>query len=206
MTRHLGTRVLTVVIKNSDCSVIRLLQQRAIQGMIERLKVGENNSDHLLKIDKPIDAQELVKAGVKPIVLDDNHIWITSSSCTSCKVLSKSQCIPDWIAYLDGVGLLVRVVVAGPISGRQIVSEMRDRGLRVEVLENREYEGEVRLTDKQVAVLNTALQLGFFDSPRRANLSQIAASLGLTTSTVNRHLRAALRKLAQHYISARNIV
>ncbi|MDJ0270538.1 MAG: helix-turn-helix domain-containing protein [Aigarchaeota archaeon] len=206
MTRHLGTRALTIVIKNSDCSVIRLLQPRAIQGMIKRLKVGENNSDHLLKIDKPIDARELVKTGVKPIVLDDNHIWITSSSCTSCKVLSKSQCIPDWIAYLDGVGLLVRVVVAGPISGRQIVSEMRNRGLRVEVLENREYEGEVRLTDKQVAVLNVALQLGFFDAPRRADLSQIAANLGLTTSTVSRHLRAALKKLAQHYISSRNIV
>lgn len=52
-----------------------------------------------------------------------------------------------------------------------------------------------QLTDRQIEVLTTAYDMGYFDHPKEANASQVADELGIATSTFTEHLAAAQRKL-----------
>jgi PAS domain S-box-containing protein len=51
------------------------------------------------------------------------------------------------------------------------------------------------LTDRQRAVLETAVYSGFFNWPRDASGAEIAATLGVSAPTFHQHLRIAQRKL-----------
>ncbi|ELZ10701.1 bacterio-opsin activator HTH domain-containing protein [Halovivax asiaticus JCM 14624] len=52
-----------------------------------------------------------------------------------------------------------------------------------------------KLTDRQREVLETAYENGYFERPRGANASELAAELGISQSTFTEHLVTAQRKL-----------
>jgi hypothetical protein len=52
-----------------------------------------------------------------------------------------------------------------------------------------------RLTDRQLQVLWTAYRMGYFEHPRDANATEVAAELGVSPSTFTEHLTAAQSKL-----------
>lgn len=54
-----------------------------------------------------------------------------------------------------------------------------------------------RLTARQLQVLNAAFEYGYFERPRRTNVTELADILNITPSTVSEHLRAAQSKLFQ---------
>ncbi len=60
-----------------------------------------------------------------------------------------------------------------------------------------------RLTDRQLEVLQTAYDMGYFDRPRGANASEVAAELDLDPSTVAEHLAAAQTKLLTDVLGER---
>ena len=50
------------------------------------------------------------------------------------------------------------------------------------------------LTDRQLEVLETAYEMGYFDNPKGANASDIASTLGIHPSTLSEHLTLAQKK------------
>lgn len=52
-----------------------------------------------------------------------------------------------------------------------------------------------KLTARQLEVLTTAYERGYFDCPRRANATEIASDLEITPSTFREHLAAAESKI-----------
>jgi hypothetical protein len=59
-----------------------------------------------------------------------------------------------------------------------------------------------RLTDRQRQVLSIALEVGYYDEPRRASLEDVAAEAGLATGTVAEHVRKAETKLVEHALAS----
>ncbi len=58
------------------------------------------------------------------------------------------------------------------------------------------YRGSRDLTSRQEAAVGTAFALGYFDYPRRAQLKDVAKSLGISRATAMENLRRGMRKLA----------
>ncbi|MCD1296026.1 helix-turn-helix domain-containing protein [Methanocella sp. CWC-04] len=56
------------------------------------------------------------------------------------------------------------------------------------------------LTGKQMAALTTALDMGYFDSPRRASIEDVAQKMGISPSTAVEHLRKAEKKVLENYV------
>lgn len=69
-----------------------------------------------------------------------------------------------------------------------------------------EYEGGQRtldaLTDRQLEILQTAYDMGFYEVPREASIAEIADEVGLDDGTVSEHLQRAERNLLSQQLLA----
>lgn len=66
-----------------------------------------------------------------------------------------------------------------------------------ESVENLVFMDRNRLTERQNEVLRTAYDMGYFDHPKKANASEVAAELDIALSTFTEHLSAAQTKILQ---------
>jgi len=58
---------------------------------------------------------------------------------------------------------------------------------------------EVGLTERQMRTLKTAVEMGYFDTPRRASIKDVALALKVSPSTAVEHLRKAEKKVLENY-------
>ena len=89
-----------------------------------------------------------------------------------------------------------------------VMGELRERYPSVDVKrllrppldgspEQRVFVNRGKLTDRQHEALTTAYGMGYFERPKRANASEVAAELGIAQSTLTEHLVTAQRKLLE---------
>jgi predicted DNA binding protein len=109
--------------------------------------------------------------------------------------------------YVAGEGGLTLVFHAESFDQLQaVMAEFRERYDHVDVQrllqpplegspEERVFVNRGRLTDRQLEVLRTAYERGYFERPRRVNATEVAAELGISQSTFAEHLAAAQQKL-----------
>jgi predicted DNA binding protein len=60
--------------------------------------------------------------------------------------------------------------------------------------------GDRGLTDRQAAALSAAVEMGYFDTPRKASVEDVAGKLGVSPSTAVEHLRKAEKKVLESYL------
>lgn len=125
--------------------------------------------------------------------------------CCPCECVGRFDC-PIHRLVADG-GTLTLVFHAADFETLQaVVGELRERYPPVDVQrllqpplegtpEDRVFVNRGRLTDRQLEVLETAYQMGYFERPKAANATEIADKLGIAQSTFTEHLMAAQRKL-----------
>ncbi|MEM0348730.1 MAG: helix-turn-helix domain-containing protein [Candidatus Caldarchaeum sp.] len=186
---------LTVVVRNSNCRVVQALFLRGVEGSFKQIRVGEKFSSHLIQLSESVsEPPHIPEATV--YTMGRRFIWVDSPSCKACQTLSNNPAIPLNVIFLKGVGVIFTFLTPGRLVSRKIVDEMRMRGLDVDVLSRKVFNLRQVLTPKQQQVLYTAFLMGYFSPARETSLSEIAERLGLSKSTVSRHLRTAMRKLA----------
>lgn len=89
---------------------------------------------------------------------------------------------------------------------QELVGELRDQfpGVNIERLvrsPSEDYRGDSvlidrgKLTSRQLEVVETAYEMGYFERPRKANATEVAEELGINPSTFSEHLAAAQSKL-----------
>ncbi|MFB6131480.1 MAG: helix-turn-helix domain-containing protein [Salinigranum sp.] len=122
-----------------------------------------------------------------------------------CECLGQFDCPVERYAVRDGV--LTLVFNAPDYQQLQdVVADLRENFPEMDVrrLVRSSPEGPTRdtvlvdrgkLTERQAKVLQTAYDMGYFERPRRANKTEIAAELDIATSTFTEHLAAAQLKL-----------
>ena len=109
-------------------------------------------------------------------------------------------------SYARDGNLYVTLHVSDVDGLREIMQNLRDQfgAVGIEYLvqgRDEKDEGELvpvdvrQLTERQREVLETAHGMGYFDYPREANASDVAAELGIESSTFTEHLNAAQSKL-----------
>lgn len=186
----------TVVIRNSNCRVVEMLLSRNVEGSFRSVRVGERVSSHLIQLSKPLASLENRPPDVTIYRMGRNFLWVDSPSCKSCEVIATNPAIPTNITLVRDTGVVVSFISPGPLVCKKIMDEMKARGLEVERLSSRSLDLKQFLTRRQREVLYTAFSMGYFSYSRETTLGELAKTLGLSKSTVSRHLRAAVRKLA----------
>jgi len=129
-----------------------------------------------------------------------------------CECLGRFDCPVH--RYIAEEGTLTLVFHAADFETLQtVVGELRERYPPVDVKrllqpplegtpEDRVFVNRGRLTDRQLEVLETAYEMGYFERPKAANATEIAAELDIAQSTFTEHLMAAQRKLLDDALEA----
>jgi len=86
-------------------------------------------------------------------------------------------------------------------AGLQLLSEeLRRRGIEHQLVEKVHLK-KTELTARQDQILRIALELGYFDFPKRIKLERLADRLGVTAGTLSEVLRRGVKKALREYLS-----
>lgn len=75
-----------------------------------------------------------------------------------------------------------------------------DLGVEYEIEHVRTVEGGSLLTDRQRELVELAIMEGYYDTPRKATLSEVAEAAGLAKSTASETLHRAEEKIVKDYL------
>ncbi len=72
-----------------------------------------------------------------------------------------------------------------------------------EVIEVKNVEENIKLTERQYAVLKTAYEMGYFEKKRRVKLEDVANALNISKSAVHKHLQESIHKIVSRYMKTK---
>lgn len=89
---------------------------------------------------------------------------------------------------------------------RRVLRNFEQAGVVPELHRLGEYEGGERaletLTERQLEVLQTAYEMGFYEVPREATVDDVADEVGIDGGTVSEHLQRAERNILSQQLTA----
>ncbi|MDS0295450.1 helix-turn-helix domain-containing protein [Halogeometricum luteum] len=124
-----------------------------------------------------------------------------------CECLGRFGCpVHRYVADDGDLTLVFHAADFGQLQA--VMGELGDRFENVDVQrllqpplegppEERVFVNRGKLTDRQREVLETAYRMGYFERPKRANATEIAAELDISQSTFTEHLVTAQRKILE---------
>lgn len=140
------------------------------------------------------------------------HCGSSERDC-ACRVLSEFRC-PTTDVTAENTALSFSFFTTDMETLESVIDVLRSRFESVHVTElarNHEFTGRdpatvdrARLTDRQREVLETALSMGYYETPKRANATEVAAELDIALPTVCEHLSAGQRKLLDMALESEN--
>lgn len=194
------------------CSWVTELTQEhgATVNLVEQKPAGETTLQSLVEIDPgDSDPQALLATlranpfvhGVEAIVPPKGKILATLivSHCHACQTLANSECFLTDATATEGGGLEWRLLAPRRSSIEAVVGTLKGRGISVELVAIKTVKGSGTLTDRQARVVSLAFELGFFDFPKKINLSDLAKKLGVSKSSLSETLRTAEEKILHEY-------
>ncbi|AXR77966.1 helix-turn-helix domain-containing protein [Natrarchaeobaculum sulfurireducens] len=125
-----------------------------------------------------------------------------------CRTIGQFDCAFDIETVSDGA-LVIRLIVPDRSQLSQIVSELQRTGATVRLNrlsrhgEHDDVTIEVDATDvteKQREAVELAVELGYYDRPREATLSDLAEALGISRSAVSQRLTAVELTLIDSFV------
>ncbi len=120
-------------------------------------------------------------------------------NCQACRELANSECFLTDATATEGGGLEWRLLAPRRSAVEGLVKTLRDGGIRVELVAIKTMKGSGGLTDRQERVISLAFQLGYFEFPRKINLSDLAKRLGISKAALSETLHTGEEKVLHAY-------
>jgi len=129
---------------------------------------------------------------VGPLPALCHSVFEMGAICMSCPFLPSAGASDDEAAEGEWRVLVHRVRDARPLLASFTPPDSSPAAL----VRIGSYRGSHDLTARQEMAIGTAFVLGYYDYPRRAQLKDVARSLGVSRATAMENLRRGMRKLA----------
>lgn len=182
----------------------------AVVNIVEQKALSDDLLQSLVEIDpadeEPNEVVEILRRNpfvksVEAIVPPKGKILATLQvqECLACQALANSECFLTDATVTEGGGLEWKLLAPKRTSVESLMKVLRDRDIPVELMAIKTAKGTGTLTDRQERVLSLAYQLGYFEFPKRINLSDLAKKLGVAKSTLSEVLRAGEDKILHEY-------
>ncbi len=186
-----------------DSATIRLLSMKAhdsdgnITHFVEITseKTGAEELKRQLRVCKDITESDIAAVGSNRLVGA-----ITSNDCVVCSLILHSQtgyflgpastdgdCQITYKLFMNGEGI------------PKFLQSLHDRGIGYKIADIAKMSTTRALTAKQERVLKSALELGYYEYPKRISTEELSKIVGLAPSTVSEILRRAEKRIISGY-------
>lgn len=181
---------------------VKVLQCKYLDGIgVQQLFEIYGPDQTLYSVVKELTRDEYVK-DVEVLRVHKGRLLgsLKTRKCVACRLLAQAQCFltsfctqPDgsveWILLGSGKALI------------QLIGNLKNEGVDVAVRSFSSFKGNSHLTARQEKLLQTALEKGYFDFPRRIRLENLASLLDVAPSTLSEVLRRGMKKILKKYFA-----
>lgn len=178
-----------IVVRVLTCSMIDDSSGYSVIGISDNLdKVREG---HYSKEDGECD---VIKVGAHRYMA-----IVTNRKCVLAKLINASRCL--LVSAVPQTDTLIKWTIVGPSSEalHELRTTMRENGYKFETVASFSISSKVSLTSKEESAFNLAMDLGYYDVPRRIELDQISKIVDCSKSTMSVRLRGAEKKIFEFY-------
>ncbi len=178
-----------VNIRILSCSMIDEISGYSIMGITDNCGVVKEGQ--YVKEDGKCD---IVSVGS-----DSYMAIVTNMKCVLARLINESRCF--LVSAVPQTDTLIEWTLVGPSDGAlsDLRRRMKEEGYEFKTQAIYEIDSKISLTTKEVDAFNLAMNLGYYDVPKRTTLDSICALLGCSKSTLNVRLRNAEKKIFEHY-------
>ncbi|MEM1569864.1 MAG: helix-turn-helix domain-containing protein [Candidatus Bathyarchaeia archaeon] len=196
----------SIEIVNERCKVLKLFKDLGIHQFrvvdIRRLPRGVTR--HLVRIPVKQSVNILKCSNVKmrsSIKLGKESIaWFESDGCDVCNTIVSKGAFLTAAWSVESSRLVYTFVSPNTRIVQDIVSTLEELGFEPKILGVERFRGRgLVLTEKQEMALRMALEMGFFDYPKKSTISDISRKLGISSSTLSERMRRGIRRLLEYY-------
>ena len=193
-----------VELTNRRCQGLKLMEDLGITQciLLDIRGIPGGVTRHLIRFPsnqiKKIPANASFEVMVRNTRNKEVSVWFDSEGCDVCKtILSNNSFLLSGRKAKDYTVIYSFVAPSAHIF-KKIISTLEDHGLELKILEAGKLKTKGKtLTEKQDRALWLALKMGFFDYPRKVNLSELSQRLGIAPSTLSESIRRGIRKLLE---------
>ncbi|WP_237265356.1 helix-turn-helix domain-containing protein [Thermoplasma sp. Kam2015] len=192
-----------IEVEREDCWVTNLVLDRDPKAVIERLRIGENTTIHLVKpsIDRRTLFNEIKKYPgyvLKANLSGKDSIWAEGKSCSSCRILESFNLMVMGGKSIGFDKVRYRIIAPTKAEFNRALKKLKDEELNAVVITTNEY-SKNDLTPREREVIMSALKLGYFDIDRQISMKDLAKSFGIKTSSISDVMRRGLKKIVMEY-------
>jgi len=194
------------------CSWVTVLTDRmkATVNVVEQKQLGDGLLQTFVEIEPgESDPSAIVEAlqsnpdivDVQAIVPQKGKILATLQvrACRACHTLAESECFLRDATATKAGALEWHILAPDRAAVKSLIATLKQRGLAVEIASIRSAKAAGLLTDRQQSVISLAYKLGFFEYPKKVNLTQLAKKLGVSKSTLSEIMRTGEAKILHAY-------
>jgi predicted DNA binding protein len=191
-----------IEIENKQCKMVKKLASLGFK----HLKVVDVRSSscgsvrHLMDVGEDQARKVPVELAAKGQVEGKSSVWLESEGCEVCNtILAHDAFLVSGKSMEDSI-ITYSFMVPTFEAYRGIITDLEKAGYEVNVRKIGKFEQQIGvLTENQERIFWLALKSGFFDYPRRVNMAELAAKLGISTATLSEIMRRGTRRLLEHY-------
>jgi predicted DNA binding protein len=163
---------------------------RSVQHWVEILSDGH-------KIDKITDQikDHTISSDIIKVSEGRSFGLVVSPACVTAKAIEDLTCvITAHRVRRDGL-MELEVLASGEDTLKQIMQRLGSKGIEVSVLEVTSDIDSEKVTAREEQVVRRALEMGYFDYPRKIRQRELASACGICSSTLAELLRRAERNI-----------
>lgn len=139
-------------------------------------------------------------------IVDDYHATaiVDANECSICKT------IHNWDLFLteaysdDHGNMIMQWLVPDEVTISGFLKRLEDDGVQFELIKKRTLSKRGDITARQEFVVKTALDLGFFDYPKKINLEGLSGRLNVSYVTLAEILRRAEKNIISSYFKKKD--
>jgi len=191
------------ILCRDDAATVRLLsvksndQSTDITHFVEIVsdRTGADEMKNQLRSFSDVTESDIAVVGVNRLVGA-----VTSNDCTVCSLIVHSQtgyfigpaateedCQMTYRLFMNGEGIPA------------FLQTLHEKGVEYKIAEIAKMSKARSLTSKQERVLKSALELGYYDYPKRISTEDLSKVVGLAPSTISEILRRAEKRIISGY-------
>lgn len=187
---------------HEDSAVVKILSMKGgksdqVTHFVDAVSetTGADKLSRDIRDSSDVTSSELANVGLNRLVGA-----VTSTDCVVCSAIVNSNSgyfVGPAVTGSDG-----RVSYKLFMSGDAIpvfLQTLHEKGVVYEISEIAKLSTKQKLTPKQEKVLKSALELGYFDYPKRIGTEELSKGIGIAPSTLNEILRRAERRIIKVY-------